>query len=37
MSLQLVLKFLLSATVIVGAAELAKRNLSSGRSYARCP
>ena len=37
MSLQLVLKFLLSATVIVGAAELAKRNLSLGALLCALP
>ena len=37
MSLQLVLKFLLSASVIVGAAELAKRNVSLGALLCALP
>lgn len=37
MSLQLVLKFLVSATVIVGAAELAKRNLTLGALLCALP
>jgi hypothetical protein len=37
MSLQLILKFLLSATVIVGAAELAKRDISLGALLCALP
>ena len=37
MNLQLVFKFLLSATVITGAAELAKRNISLGALLCALP
>lgn len=37
MSLQLVIKFLLSATVITGASELAKRNVSLGALLCALP